>query len=805
MAFEAVPQELRENAKWCCWGYRDKDGRRTKIPFNPHTGGKAKSNDPTTFGTFAEAEAALKRGGKKYDGLGVGLFGNLVGIDIDHCCTDGELSPVARKVVSLVGSYAELSPSGTGVHIYCTADGFEIDRERYYIKNPRNGVEFYAAGSTNRFLTVTGVPLNTEGLNVRSTELDDILELYMQRPRKTAADTASAMSTESTEDPEDDDPISADLDDTIVLDRMWRSEKGSTLKRLWDGDWQQGYKSQSEADQALCNHLAFWTRKNVTQMDRLFRKSGLMRDKWDEQRGAETYGQKTLRNAVSDCTEVWIPGYRSIEPGGQQAALDFLTREDVIHNRRYTHDDVGAGYLLADFLKPFARPVPERKSWRVYDGRRWKNDVGGKTVESFAKDMSRALATYAATLEDKDMQEYLSWAARWAKQTNRKTYLYEATSVWPVSEGDFDNDPWLLNLNNGTLDLRTLKLHDHNPDDLITQFAPVDYNPAAVCPRWGSFIREVTEPGSAECGNDKATVWGEKAAFLQTFLGYCLSGDTSAEAFLVLYGATSRNGKSVLCESVQAVLGDYSRTMAADSLMTAKFRDGSRPSEDIARLAGSRMVSVGEIQQGSKLDASRVKTLTGGDTVNARFLGENSFEFTPHFKLLLHTNHLPQCSDLSVFDSGRALVLPFSRHFEEHEQDRNLKKLFREPANQSGILNWLIQGLREYREHGLHAPAAVKAATAEYRRDSDKVAQFTEDRLHRKPDAAVRLTLVYSAYKLWCVDSGCYPESISVFKRKLLTTGLLIEKRRPSSTEGATPMIVGYELTSDLDDLRPAM
>ena len=244
--------------------------------------------------------------------------------------------------------------------------------------------------------------------------------------------------------------------------------------------------------------------------------------------------------------------------------------------------------------------------------------------------------------------------------------------------------------------------------------------------------------------------------------------------------------------------------MNADTLMVAKFRDGSSPSEDIARLAGVRMVSVGEIQQGSKLDASRIKTLTGGDTVTARFLGENSFEFTPRFKLLLHTNHLPQCSDLSVFDSGRALVLPFSRHFEEEEQDKGLKRLFREPENQSAILNWLIEGLREYLAHGLHAPAAVKAATAEYRRDSDKVARFMEERLRQGPGLEDRVTHIYAAYKLWCQANGQYAESSHQFRRKLLGMGMQFVKKRPSSTEGATEMLMGYALTGEWDDLPTA-
>ena len=174
-------------------------------------------------------------------------------------------------------------------------------------------------------------------------------------------------------------------------------------------------------------------------------------------------------------------------------------------------------------------------------------------------------------------------------------------------------------------------------------------------------------------------------------------------------------GRAYICVgTVQTILGDYSKAMNPESLMVSKLKDGRGPSEDIARLNGVRMASVGEIQQGAKLNASLVKQLTGGDSVNARFLGENSFDFIPQCKLLLHTNHMPQCSDLSVFDSGRALVLTFGRHFEEWEQDKGLKAELRQPENQSGILNWLIQGFREYQKRGLTPPEAVRSATQDW-------------------------------------------------------------------------------------------
>lgn len=803
MNYTNIPANLRDSGKFCLWRREERDGKPTKVPYSP-LGGKASSNKEHTFSDFRKAASTLNRRADKYDGLGIGLFGDLVGIDIDHCVDeDGCLSPLAQDIVERLGSYAEFSPSGEGVHILCRAPELNFDKDLYYLKNPNNHVEVYAAGYTNRYLTLTGDALNAEEVNERGAEVEELLEKYMRRDQSPAE-----MKKYTSPAPDEREQTDASLlDDDDVLVRMLNPQNADHEKTslLWNGDWSDSYDSQSNADQALCNKLAFYTQKDAAQMDRLFRQSGLMRDKWDERRGGFTYGELTIHRAIQDCTDVWSPGFRSTgeveHSSGVERALEFLRSADALHNSRYSQDDIGSGYLLADYLRPFARPTPESKGWKVYDGKRWKTDIGAVAVAGAARDLSRALAVYSTDLHDNEMQQCLNWSSRWAKSNNRKTYLQEAASVYPVSESDFDTDRWLLNLENGTLDLRTRELRPHDPDDLITKLAPVVYDPSAECPRWESFVSEIMEPGDGEeLGNGlgKEQAQEQKSKFLQRYLGYCLSGDTREESFLVMYGPTSRNGKSVCVEVIRSVLGDYSRTAQAETLMVSGRKDGRGPSEDVARLAGARMVSVAELPQGGKMDASVVKQLTGRDSVTARFLGQNSFEYVPQFKLLLHTNHLPQCSDLSVFDSGRVLVLPFSRHFEEWEQDKGLKDEFRKPENLSAVLNWLLQGLADYRDNGLNPPAAVRAAVASYRKDSDKIARFVEDALSECTEAEVRTSLVYDAYKVWCRCNGHMVESYQTFSRGLERAGLSTKKKRPKgSCEGPTNLLLGYELSMD--------
>lgn len=813
--YSTIPQDLKTSARFCVWGYRRKKNRQTKVPYNPVTGACAKANDPFTFGSFTDAVKALEKNPKHYAGIGIGLFDDLVGIDIDDCIdTDGHISELAEDIIQRIGSYAEKSPSGTGIHILCRASDFRYDSSRYYVKNPHNHIEFYVAGCTNRYLTITGDALNDEIVNERTQEIKELAERYMVKKSAPLNQTPLLL-----DDGEDLDRRTYSMDDDSVLQRMFTAKNSTTVQQLWNGDTS-GYSSQSEADLAMCNWLAFYTRKDPEQMDRLFRMSCLYRNKWDELHGSETYGAMTIRKAIEGARNIWSPNFRSVAMNNDiESALSFLKRENMIDNPRYNRmDDISAGYLLADYIKPFARPMSNGKDWVTYDGVRWSKDDSASVVEESAKAISRALLIYAGTCDsDRTKDDVSEWANKWGRRANRKTYIQDAATVYPVSRSAFDTNPWLLNLNNGTLDLKTLKLHDHNPDDLITQIAPIDYRPElGICEEWNTFISQIMEPSEEECPHgdelDRIDAGMFKAEFLQRFMGYCLSGDTKEESLLIMYGPTSRNGKSVCVESIRAVMGTYACSVNADTLLRAKFnRNSSGPSEDIARLAGIRMASVGEIPQGSQLDAARVKLLTGGDSLNARFLQENSFDFTPQFKLLFHTNHLPACSDNSVFDSGRVLVLPFSRHFEPGEQKKDLKRKIKEPEMQSMILNWLIEGYKMYVDNGdkgLDPPEIVRNATLEYRKDNDKVSRFLDEKLTPKTNYKISSEKVYSEYCVWCCINHLLPESSRVFQNKLKAAGIPVQQGRPSDGGNPTTVVCGYrfKLFEDIDEqeLEPA-
>ena len=207
-------------------------------------------------------------------------------------------------------------------------------------------------------------------------------------------------------------------------------------------------------------------------------------------------------------------------------------------------------------------------------------------------------------------------------------------------------------------------------------------------------------------------------------------------------------------------------------------------------------MNISEPEKKITFNAALVKRMTGNDTLNARFLHENSFEYRPQFKMFINTNYLPQITDLTLFSSGRVKTIPFNRHFEEQEQDRGLKDLFAKPENLSGILNWCIEGLRMLEKEGFTEPDVVRAATSEYEHNSDKLALFMEECLERAPEVLTRTSVVYRCYQGWCSENGFHAENTRNFKG-LLAGRATIDRRRPSLGGEKTTVLVGYRIRDE--------
>lgn len=451
---------------------------------------------------------------------------------------------------------------------------------------------------------------------------------------------------------------------------------------------------------------------------------------------------------------------------------------------RYARTDIGNGNLFADWARNLARYNADRGVWYVYTGKFWEADVKGAKVRELCKKLADALLVYSMGLPDSQAEgSYKSHVIKWQSQRQRETILKDAFSVYPVYQKEFDANPNLFNCKNGTLNLETFQFHKHDPADLLTKISGVKYVPGASCQRWERFVSEVMQ-------GDVYT-----AAYLQKALGYGLTGEAPEECFFILYGPTTRNGKSTLMETYMKMIGDYGRTSSAKAIAKKDRVDSGAPSEEIARLAGARVVNIPEPDKQLVLSAATVKTLTGRDTITARYLHENSFEFSPQFKLFINTNYLPHITDVSMFSSGRVKVIPFERHFSEKEQDKTLKKTLTRQDNLSGIFNWCLDGLKFMQERGLETPPAVRAALAEYQHSSDKTARFMEEELEAGRGYEARTADVYARYRAWCEENGQLPEGKPSFYQDLVQRHrVLVQRKHPKGGGNLTSVILGYRL-----------
>ena len=791
-----IPAKLKSDCRFCVWKFEKRSGQKTKMPYNPANGDRARINDLRTFADFKTTLMAYAMGG--YDGIGIAVGSGIGAFDIDHCIReDGTLNDTAAAVLSIFPTaYVEKSPSGKGLRgFFGVPEDFVYDKTVYYINNRSKGLEVYMPGATNRFVTVTGDVYRTGEIPNDETAMTTLLDSLMKRNKQVQNTQLRHHSY---------------LDDDAVIAHAEEANNGDKFKRLFAGDWEDLYDSQSDADMALLSILAFWCGCDEEQMDRIFRTSGLMRDKWDRRQAGTTYGAISIWNTVNTCAAVYVPvnaqdivdeEFTNLDPDSKSpefqpdiTKLTLSLDEMAPHtNPRYGRDEIGMGNMFADFFKPIARYNSERGIWYVYDGTVWQPDTENLKVAELAKLLADKLYVFALTITEEDARKrFIDRVRKLQLRKHRETMLKDAKSVFPLSMRSFDQDIYLFNCKNGTLDLRTMEFREHRPEDYLTKVSPVNYDPEADCPRWHTFMDEIMQ-------GDKA-----RADYLQKAIGYALTGDTKMECLFILYGPTSRNGKGTTMESILRIMGEYGKN-ADPTMLQAKFNAQSNgPTEEIARLAGARFVNISEPAKKLTIDAALTKRLTGNDTITARYLHENSFEFRPNFKIFINTNHRPNITDLTLFDSGRIKIIPFDRHFDEKEQDKDLKTTFAKPENMSGILNWMLEGYKMFRSQGLEMPGSVINATDDYRKASDKIAQFCEACLVSKPGAMLRSKSVYNRYKQWSEANGYHAEGIKNFKTEFLKH-YVEDRRRPPDGGEKTTVVLDVDFLVDDDDPPPEL
>jgi putative DNA primase/helicase len=293
----------------------------------------------------------------------------------------------------------------------------------------------------------------------------------------------------------------------------------------------------------------------------------------------------------------------------------------------------------------------------------------------------------------------------------------------------------ILTVANGTLDLHTGALREHRRADLATKLAPVAYSPDATAPTWGAFLDRILPDHDVQ-------------EFVRRAVGYSLTGETGEQVLFLCWG-TGANGKTTFIETIMAILGDFALKTPAETLLAK--RDNTIPN-DVAALRGARFVAAVESEDGRRLAEVRVKELTGGDSVSARFMRAEWFTFKPVAKLWLATNHRPVVRGTDEAIWRRIRLIPFNVTIPGPERDPTLPAQLR--AELPGILRWAVDGCMAWQHKGLGAPAAVLAATRSYRAEQDVLGAFIAERCLLAPERWVSSASLYAAYRNWCEDSG---------------------------------------------------
>lgn len=719
----ALPEELLREPRWVCWRWEPRNGKQTKVPIRPD-GQPAKSNDPSTWTSFEVCLAASMR----YTGLGIGLMlgDGVVGVDLDHARDpeSGALQQWAQEIIDELNSYTEVSPSGTGVHILCRGE-LPAGRRR------KGQVEMYSEG---RFFTITGHRLTNRDVEDRTAELAALHARIFGISVDGRRNGHSARRNGASAVP----GAAADVGDQELIQRASEAKDGAKFARLWAGQWEGEYSSQSEADLALCNLLAFWTGGDAARIDRLFRQSGLMREKWNR----DDYRQATITAALEGVRDHYNPSAagngRAVMPSGGDPGDPGATDRF----RAYPLTDTGNAERLVLRHGENIRYCHPQKTWWVWTGRRWEPDRNGAVMD-LAKSVARELYQAAWEIPDADRKKQTAlWAIRSESTDKKKAALVSAQSEpgIPILPEQFDADLFLLNCLNGTIDLRTGELRPHRREDYCTKLAPVVYDPSARSPLWERFLRE------ACCGDE------DLISFLQRAVGYSLTGSAAEEKLFFVHGPAAA-GKSTFLEAIKAALGDYAKTADFESFV--QRREAGAVRNDIAELAGRRFVVSIEVDEGKKLAEGLIKLLTGGDTVRARFLYQEAFEYVPQFKLWLAANHAPRVRHDDSAMWRRILRIPFESVIPQARRDPSVKARLKD-VEESGpaILAWAVEGCLRWQEEGLGVPEVVEEATEQYRLDMDPLRDFIADCCVLAPHAWTPAAKLREAYEKYCKENG---------------------------------------------------
>jgi len=729
--FDNIPDELRDRDQWVLWKVEERDGDTTKVPYQP-SGRKAKSNTPPTWTTFNEALRAYESG----DFAGIGFMfdedGPYVGIDLDGCVNDGDLTGGAWQIVKHLDSYTEGSPSGTGLHIICR--GFLPDLGNR--TSDVDGLKELELYEQERYFTVTGRHLeqSPETVEQRAQELHTLCKDVFEE------ETAEHKQAPSTPN---------DLDDRELVEKAKAADDGGKFERLWSGDTS-GYPSHSEADQALVNKLAFWTGGDRNRIEQLFRQSGLHREKW----GRDDYRRRTIDKALDGRTEFYDPSSPSENHRTNgQASGDGSGPWDKIR-ATYQEDKGQARLFAADQLKSDLDVATHRRSGHLYvwdpEGKVYADD-GEQSIRS------RLMKKLQSDFSQHEVREIIG-------MVKAKTYRSEfgAEGFIPVANGDLK------------LTADNVELKDATPERGFRTRSPAKWDPEADAPIFRTYLEQVVQTE-------------DERRTLQEYAGYSLMyWGLPYHKALFLVGPQA-SGKSTFLKVLQEMLGKTTQ-LSPQQLVDDDY--GAIELEDSwANLAS-------DIPSELLSNVGRFKEITAGDRIFAERKYEQGYTIEPTAKHFYSANQLPEIKidDNAFF--RRVMIVAFPETIDREQRDPELpKKLELElDGILQWAANGLQRLMQNEGFTQDLKPEETRRVWDEHASSIGQFKIRCLEVTNRSEDAEAKKD-VYKAYTQFCMDNGLPTESQRKLTRVLKRDPRIGQgKRKPHGWDQRTKCYVGLHL-----------
>lgn len=741
----SVPDELKQHKNWVCWSLEKRNGNWTKVPKNPKTGGNASATLSGTWGTFAEAEAYYS-GHLNINGIGYVFTTDVIGIDLDHCVENGQIiSGEIRELVDRCKSYVELSPSGTGLHMYVKGKWKESGGRKNNRLGSDMAIEVYPSA---RFFTVTGEAFGEVRPLAEDQELLD--EIYDRYFAEEETGTPLSISLDH-----------LDVNSEYVSRLQDKLKSNHWMALLWQGHHTK--ESESEADMALICRLLKICDGDEDSVKKLFLASPFAMNKDCEHRKKlkrDDYWRTSIDNAMD---------YLELHP-------EFDRNDQFRSLLRYDSDNDGRVSMLFEYMDGNVRYCKEQKTWLVYRNGCWVNDKVDQELRANAVNLYQGLKSTVKEIVrnlDVDGEERKKANDRLMKKigafgssigVNNIINYAQSYRDFTISEKQLDTHDDLLAAGNGIINLRTGELLPFDRQYYITRRTDINYNLDAPEPE--EFLKFIHD---TSCGIQE---WVD---YMQLVLGYCITGCTNQEAFFVFHGATGQNGKSTLIDLLCDMFPQHITKMNKVALSESK--NNTELNSPLAQVKNYRMVITDENEGKRQLDEELVRGIASGSSPKVRDLFEKSdSNNTVRYKIVFCGNFVPKFNWRLNANMRRLCLIPFNNTIPNGKEDNLLqKKLLKEKEE---ILAWIVKGaMRSFKGSVKDRPPVVAEYTDALMYQEDSIYAFSQEEIivTDNPENTIQATELFARYNDWRelhdLPRVSYKEAISGFGQRLKQLG----------------------------------